>query len=365
MTQFSHIGGFPGALRGVLARAGAGVVILGLALFVSSCSGPTGSVFSSGASHINEESKFSVSAYGVAASPRVTTSRNVPKGGGRYVVGQPYRVAGKWYRPREDTSYDRVGVASWYGPNFHGRLTANGEIFDQFHLSAAHPTLPLPSYVRVQNLSNGRSIIVRVNDRGPFANNRLIDLSRRSAEVLGFIEQGTARVRVTYVGRAPIEGDDTRFLVASINAPGVDIPPSQSGPAGSPSIISRQNGGLFGAVASLFSYAGAEKGNEVVSQAHAAANAVAGVSPDLIAWKDAIENGQARADQGQMPLALGTFADQVQAREVARQFALLGAVNVSREGPGMFRLTMEALKPGVLASDVTALSETLNGNAGS
>ncbi len=104
-------------------------------------------------------------------------------------------------------------------PNFHGRLTANGEIFDQNHLSAAHPTLPLPSYVRVTNMANGRSVVVRVNDRGPFAHGREIDLSSRTADVLDFKNQGTAKVRVQYVGRAPLKGDDTRFLMASINSP--------------------------------------------------------------------------------------------------------------------------------------------------
>ena len=129
----------------------------------------------------------------------------VPKGGGRYQVGQPYEVAGLRYTPREDPAYDRVGSASWYGELFHGRRTANGEIYDMDRLSAAHPTLPLPVYARVTNLNNGRSLIVRINDRGPFARDRIIDLSRRSAEVLGFRNHGTATVRVKYLGRAPIE----------------------------------------------------------------------------------------------------------------------------------------------------------------
>jgi rare lipoprotein A len=132
----------------------------------------------------------------------------VPKGGGYYFVGKPYEVDGEWYRPHEDSSYDRVGKASWYGELFQGRRTANGEIYDMDRLSAAHPTLPLPVYAQVTNLSNDRSIIVRVNDRGPYANDRIIDLSRRSAEVLGFRRSGTATVRVRYLGRAPLNGDD-------------------------------------------------------------------------------------------------------------------------------------------------------------
>jgi rare lipoprotein A len=133
----------------------------------------------------------------------------VPKGGGYYQVGKPYQVAGLTYTPREDPGYDRVGSASWYGELFQGRRTANGEIYDMDRLSAAHPTLPLPVYARVTNLNNGRTIVVRINDRGPYANDRIIDLSRRSAELLGFRNHGTATVRVKYLGRAPLGGDDS------------------------------------------------------------------------------------------------------------------------------------------------------------
>ena len=121
---------------------------------------------------------------------------------GFYKLGKPYEIKGRWYFPRVDTSYDEVGIASWYGEDFHGKLTANGETYDMNSLSAAHRTLPLPVLARVVNLENGRSLVVRVNDRGPFANNRIIDLSKRSAEILGFAHKGVARVRVTYVGQA-------------------------------------------------------------------------------------------------------------------------------------------------------------------
>jgi peptidoglycan lytic transglycosylase len=133
----------------------------------------------------------------------------VPKGGGVYRIGSAYQVDGVWYQPKEDPAYDRVGIASWYGELFHGRRTANGEIYDMDRLSAAHPTLPLPVYARVTNLQNGRSIIVRVNDRGPYANDRIIDLSRRSAELLGYRDKGTAQVRVQFLARAPLNGDDS------------------------------------------------------------------------------------------------------------------------------------------------------------
>jgi rare lipoprotein A len=113
-----------------------------------------------------------------------------------YKLGKAYQVDGAWYYPKIDYDYNETGIASWYGPDFHGKSTANGEIFDQNALTAAHKTLPMPTIVRVTNLQNGRSIEVRINDRGPFVNNRVIDLTRRGAQLLGFESQGTARVRV-------------------------------------------------------------------------------------------------------------------------------------------------------------------------
>lgn len=116
--------------------------------------------------------------------------------GGYYKVGQPYQINNQWYYPKEDYSYDETGVASWYGGNFHDQMTANGEIYNKDELTAAHKTLPLPSLARVTNLENGRSVVVRVNDRGPFSGARIIDVSQRSAGLLGFERQGTAKVRV-------------------------------------------------------------------------------------------------------------------------------------------------------------------------
>ena len=155
--------------------------------------------------------------YGVASSPRVVDAgQPVPKGGGTYRVGKPYTIAGRQYVPEEDPNYSAEGLASWYGDDFHGRLTANGEVFDMESISAAHPTLPMPSYVRVTNLATKKSIIVRVNDRGPYHGNRVIDLSHRTATLLGFKDHGVARVRVEYVGRAPLDGSDDRMLVATL-----------------------------------------------------------------------------------------------------------------------------------------------------
>src|SRR5437660_4806674 len=162
--------------------------------------------------------------YGVSSSPRVVAfGEPVPKGGGTYRVGKPYTVAGRVYVPEEDTDYREDGLASWYGNDFHGRLTANGEVFDMASLTAAHPTLPMPSYARVTNRSNGKSLIVRVNDRGPYHGNRVIDVSNRAAELLEFKGNGVARVRVEYVARAPLEGSDDRQLMATLRT-GIPAP---------------------------------------------------------------------------------------------------------------------------------------------
>ncbi|MDX8405141.1 MAG: septal ring lytic transglycosylase RlpA family protein [Mariprofundus sp.] len=128
----------------------------------------------------------------------VNTDPQLPDGrGGFKKVGKPYQIAGRWYTPSHlATGYDQTGTASWYGRDFHGKYTANGEMYDMHTLSAAHKTLPLPTLVRVTNLDNGRSIIVRVNDRGPFVKNRLIDLSYAAARELAYDIRGTARVRV-------------------------------------------------------------------------------------------------------------------------------------------------------------------------
>jgi rare lipoprotein A len=141
-----------------------------------------------------------------------------PSAAGPYKVGAPYVVNGKKYTPRHDRTYNRIGLASWYGPDFHGRQTANGEVYDMNALSAAHQTLPLPCYARVTNVKNGRSVIVRVNDRGPFKHNRIIDLSGRAAELLGLHKAGVAAVRVEYVGLAPL-AEGVRNRAATSNKP--------------------------------------------------------------------------------------------------------------------------------------------------
>lgn len=147
---------------------------------------------------------------------------------GPYKIGKPYRVNNVWYYPRADYDYDETGIASWYGPGFHGKETANGETYDENDLTAAHKTLPMPSLVRVTNLENGRSLVVRLNDRGPFANNRVIDLSRRGAQLLGFEQQGTAKVRVQVLK------EESMMLAAQASSQGGDGigPAPTAAPAG-------------------------------------------------------------------------------------------------------------------------------------
>ena len=134
-----------------------------------------------------------------AKPPASAGSKPAASAGSKVKIGKPYEVLGVWYTPSDDRSYDVVGIASWYGPGFHGLDTANGERYEMDALTAAHKTLPMPSYVEVTNLTNGRVLVVRVNDRGPFVDGRIIDLSRRAAQLLGVDKAGTAKVRVRRV----------------------------------------------------------------------------------------------------------------------------------------------------------------------
>lgn len=168
-----------------------------------------------------------------------------------YKVGQPYQVAGVWYYPREQPDYDETGLASWYGPDFHGKTTANGDLYDMNALTAAHKTLPMPVRVRVTNLENGRSLVLTVNDRGPFVNGRIIDVSRRAAQLLGFSSAGTAPVRVqiqdgskpgTFVAARPQTSAEEKALVAAAPASGVSsqvLPGSVADPKAKPAATKR------------------------------------------------------------------------------------------------------------------------------
>jgi rare lipoprotein A len=159
------------------------------------------------------------------APPPEVAAPPPPEAKGLYKVGQPYQVNGIWYYPQEDFTYDETGIASWYGPDFDEKFTANGEVFDQNQPSAAHKTLPMPSIVRVTNLENGRSILVRVNDRGPFIGNRVIDMSRRGAQLLGFEQQGTAKVRVQIMVPESIQAQSLAKMNGTEGGPPAEPPP--------------------------------------------------------------------------------------------------------------------------------------------
>lgn len=179
----------------------------------------------SGCSEFNLFLHGAKSVVGTEAPPPPPSTSASPN----YKVGKPYQVAGVWYYPQEDFSYDETGIASWYGPDFHAKLTANGEVFDQNAVTAAHKTLQMPSVARVTNLENGRSIIVRVNDRGPFVNGRILDLSRRSAQLLGMEAKGTAKVRVQVLN------EESRALAGKLkpDAAGTEPKVAQAAPRGS------------------------------------------------------------------------------------------------------------------------------------
>ncbi len=162
---------------------------------------------------------FPSSIYGAASRRVIADGQPVPRGGGQYLVGKPYTIAGQTYYPSE-RRVTQVGYASWYGDAFHGRLTANGEIYDRDSFTAAHPTMPLPSYARVTNLRNNTSMIVRVNDRGPYHSNRVMDVSRRVAEALDIRRTGTAKVKVEWVARASLAGSDDAKLAATLRTDG-------------------------------------------------------------------------------------------------------------------------------------------------
>lgn len=265
--------------------------------------------------------KFKPSEFGVAASPRVVNWGKIPKGGGRYSSPKPYKVAGKWYEPiRDPRGYEATGTASWYGPNFHGRLTANGEVFDRAGLSAAHPTLPLPSYVRVTNTSNGHSVVVRVNDRGPYMSSRMIDLSERAAGILGFQNAGTARVHIEFMGMAPLEGDDTRKLLATVE-------------------------GIRGDV--RYAYAGVASGPDALLTAQALAGRGAGADGELVPAH----------------FSLGTFVDPDQATNIAARFAVLAAVElreVVTSGGTALEPVVSGLRGGVTEKDIADLAAELS-----
>jgi rare lipoprotein A len=182
-----------------------GLVILAIGLAVAGCSSP------------QKQKTTKLDPFAGTGSPHYPGKGPVPWGGGRHHVGKPYQVAGMWFTPKEQPNYDKTGVSSWYGEDFNRRKTSNGEYFDMNRLTAAHATLPLPSYIKVTNVQNGREVVLRLNDRGPFVGTRILDVSKAAADELGFKNQGKATVRVQYIGPAPLNDKGGRHLMAMNN----------------------------------------------------------------------------------------------------------------------------------------------------
>jgi rare lipoprotein A len=237
---------------------------------------------------------------------------------GPYKIGKPYQVNGVWYYPKADYGYDETGIASWYGPGFHGKRTANGEIYDENGLTAAHKTLPMPSMVRVTNLENGRSIEVRVNDRGPYQAGRLIDMTRRGAQLLGFIDRGTARVRVE------IMAEESQVLAAAASKQGGDQvpPPPKAAPTGEVT-----SGGLAPIAGSKVTPGKAQPG----------AQPAAGAAPQQGAGVASIAVPQPDGKVTQVPvkptniyIQAGAFLRQANANQLGGQLRKYGPVRIAQ-----------------------------------
>jgi rare lipoprotein A len=254
-----------------------------------------------------------------------------PARGGVYKVGNPYQINGVWYYPKEDPNYDETGIGSWYGEQFHAKVTANGEIFDMNEVTAAHPTLPMPSLVRVTNLENGRSIVVRVNDRGPYVNGRIIDLSRRSAQLLGFERQGTARVRVQYIGPAPLAGGET--MVASRSVGGDERPAAAPRATVSAEALPPPPG-VKGRSADVTAPAQSQPSPMQIlaaqnpkSDAAEAPSVNLAAAPAIDLANQKVEVGPARG--GQIYVQVGAFTVHENAHKLAARMSVIGPVGVS------------------------------------
>jgi rare lipoprotein A len=267
-------------------------------------------------------------------------------GSGTYTVGSPYEINGVWYYPAVDYNYDRTGIASWYGPDFDGKYTANGEIYDMNQLTAAHTTLPLPSIVEVTDLQNGRSLQLRLNDRGPFVDGRLIDVSRRAAQLLGFETQGTAPVRVRILKEESIAAAEAAMRnspivvaemggTAAAAGPSVAAPPPASALVGTAPAEVTAPGAISPsaiAAASPLPIVPAPMAPAVGPQSAAAAapEIVAGASFARKMPPSSSRNAAALVGPlGRLYIQAGAFSVRDNARRVEARVASLGSVEVT------------------------------------
>ncbi len=266
-------------------------------------------------------------------------------GQGEYKVGKPYQVGGIWYVPREQPAYDQTGTASWYGEQFHMKATANGEIFDMAQVSAAHTTLPLPSLVEVTNLDNGRTLVVRVNDRGPYIGDRIIDLSREAARQLGYDRQGLANVRVRYVGPAPLLGSDGSVRYANAKPLSTRMPAQlamsvRALPAavtGSDPVLDLAAGSALKAAPSAVAIT-SEVLPPITGSAISNNPIGAAVAPAPLTTTTSLVSSALRVQAG-------AFSSEVNARQAVNQLAVAGRATIEpleRDGMTLYRVVMAA-----------------------
>ncbi|HWA44086.1 MAG TPA: septal ring lytic transglycosylase RlpA family protein [Hypericibacter adhaerens] len=255
----------------------------------------------------------------VVNSSKLLTKPNQASGPPAYKIGQPYQVQNVWYYPKVDYGYDETGIASWYGPDFNGKPTASGEIYDQNGLTAAHKTLPLPTIVQVTNLENGRSLKLRINDRGPFVNGRIIDVSRRAAQLLGFHQNGTARVRVQVLA-------DESMALASALTGGSGVPADQAqpvAPSAAPTMAVTQQqlpAGGSAAAASTGTAPATSTGNTAVTSA--TTRAVAAAEPDGRVTQTAVKPTR-------IFIQAGAFTQLANAQKLTAELSRLGAATMT------------------------------------
>jgi len=271
-----------------------------------------------------------------------------PVGQGEYKVGKPYQVGGVWYVPREQPNYDARGVASWYGDQFHMKATANGETFDMNTVSAAHTTLPLPSMVEVTNLDNGRKLVVRVNDRGPFVDNRIIDLSREAARQLGYDRAGLANVRVRYLGPAPLlgPGDGLRYAQAK--------PLPTRMPAALAPLAAASAGSSSDEVMTMASGSAAPREIAAATPAPPAADVSVSSLPPItgsaissapIAGQGVVASAPTATLGAGLRIQAGAFSSQANAQRAVAQLSSAGAASIEplqRDGLTLYRVVMPA-----------------------
>lgn len=253
-----------------------------------------------------------------------------PRGLGKYKIGKPYHVEGQWYYPQVDYAYDKTGVASWYGEAFDGKRTANGEKFNMNKVSAAHKTLPLPSVVRVINLENGRSLVIRINDRGPFVRGRIIDLSKRAAELLGFADKGTAMVQVQVL---PEPSRRAALQVGAANLPDFGPPPPKASPSVAVAVETLPQGGDVASSGSAGHTAikpSAPPFDAVTGAGGGASSRAASPTADSLAFRPAPHAAGERvtilpvAGKPQIFIQAGAFASYTNANRVRAKLSVLG-----------------------------------------